>query len=122
MDGTFTVWAATFANSDYNSLQATLEKRAGPVRFLTAYTYGKSMDDASSFLNDGVNPYHMGLARALSAYDMTNNFVTSYSYDLPFRKLIKSSTGPAAKLLGGWGLDGHHPLHHGLPRKPLSKR
>jgi hypothetical protein len=115
VDGTFTIWASTFANSDYNSLQATLEKRVGPVRFLTAYTYGKSMDDASSYMNDGVNPYHFGLARALSAYDMTNNFVTSYTYDLPFHKLVNSSTGPASRLLGGWSLTGITRFTTGFP-------
>jgi hypothetical protein len=115
VDGTFTIWASTFANSNYNSLQATLDKRVGPVRFLTAYTFGKSIDDASSYQNDGVNPYHFGLARSLSAFDMKNNFVTSYTYDLPFHKLVKSSTGPASKLLGGWSLTGITRFTTGFP-------
>jgi len=115
VDGTYTPWAATFANSDYNALQATLEKRAGPVRFLAAYTYGRSMDDSSSYLNDGVNPYNIALSRSRSAFDMTHNFVVSYVYNLPFHKLIKSSAGPAAKLLGGWELTGITRFTTGFP-------
>jgi len=115
VDGTLTVWAATMANSNYNALQATLEKRAGPARFLAAYTYGKSIDNASSYMNDGLNPYNYRLSRSLSAFDMPHNFVISYVYDLPFQKLIQSSTGPAAKLLGGWSLTGITRFTAGIP-------
>jgi hypothetical protein len=109
------LWAATFANSDYNSLQATLDKRVGPVRFLGAYTYGKSLDNASSYMNDAENPYNYRLTRGLSAFDMTHNFVASYAYDLPFQKLTKSSSGPAAKLLGGWSFTGITRFTTGFP-------
>jgi hypothetical protein len=37
------------ANSNYNSFQATLERKASDVTFLIAYTYGKALDDASTF-------------------------------------------------------------------------
>jgi hypothetical protein len=46
---------------------------------------------------------------------MTHNFVTSYVWDLPFQKLAKSSTGPAAKLLGGWSFTGITRFTTGFP-------
>jgi hypothetical protein len=109
------LWAATFANSDYNSLQATLDKRVGPVRFLGAYTYGKSLDNTSNYNEEAVNPFDYRLSRGLSEFDMTHNFVASYVYDLPFQRLTKSSAGPAAKLLGGWSLTGITRFTTGLP-------
>ena len=107
-------WAATFANSIYNSLQLTLEKKVGALRFLGAYTYGKSLDNTSSF-TDEVNPFDYRLSRSLSAFDMTHNFVTSYSYDLPFQKLARSSSGPVHKALDGWTVTGITRFTTGMP-------
>src|SRR5216684_4430683 len=42
------------ANSNYNSFQASLERRASDVTFLLAYTYAKALDDSSNF-NDFMN-------------------------------------------------------------------
>ncbi len=42
-------YLATAADSNYNSFQATLQRRAGNFTFLAAYTFSKSIDDASSF-------------------------------------------------------------------------
>lgn len=109
------LWAATFANSDYNSLQATLEKKVGNGRFLAAYTYGKSMDNDSAYSTEGVNPYDYDLTRALSAFDMTHNFVVSYVYALPLEKLTKSSNRFATKMLGGWSVNGITRFTSGLP-------
>jgi hypothetical protein len=107
-------WAATFANSDYNSLQVTLEKKVGALRFLGAYTYGKSLDNASTF-GETVDPFDYRLSRALSAFDMTQNFVYSYSYDLPFQKLTRSSGGVMRKSLEGWTVTGITRFTTGFP-------
>jgi carboxypeptidase family protein len=98
-------YAATLANSSYNALQATLEKRVGDLRLLAAYTWSKALDNSSSFY-DATNPYNNRLSKSLSAYDMTHNFVASYSYELPFQKITHASTGGASKLLRGWELSG----------------
>ncbi|MGA2074899.1 MAG: TonB-dependent receptor [Terriglobia bacterium] len=107
-------WAATFANSDYNSLQVTLEKKVGALRFLGAYTYGKSLDNVSTF-GECVDPFDYRLSRALSAFDMTHNFVTSYSYDLPLQKFTRSSSGVVHKSLEGWTVSGITRFTTGLP-------
>ena len=74
------------ANSSYNSLQATLERRASGFTFLAAYTFSKSMDNASGF--SGMNFLNFNLSRALSSFDITHNFVASYSYEFPFDRLF----------------------------------
>jgi hypothetical protein len=107
-------WAATFANSDYNALQATLEKKIGALRFLGAYTFGKSLDNTSAY-DDAVDPFNYRLSRAYSAFDMTHNFVVSYSYDLPAQKLTRSSSGVVHRALEGWTVTGITRFTTGLP-------
>ncbi len=107
-------WDATLANSNYNALQVTLEKRAGSVRLLAAYTYSKSLDNASMF-DELVNPFNPKLSKALSAFDMTQNFTLSYSWDLPFQHVASRKNGAIYKLLDGWQLAGITTLTTGLP-------
>jgi hypothetical protein len=110
-DNAFT---ATLANSAYHSFQMSLEKRVGALRLLGAYTWGKSIDNSSGF-NDNINPYNHRLSRALSAFDMTHNFVVSYTYDLPFQNLTHSTSGAARKFLEGWRVTGITRFTTGLP-------
>ena len=72
------------ANSNYDAMQVSLEKKAGPLQLLGAYTFSKSLDNSSNWIDRGINPYNYGLSKALSAFDMTHNFVVSYTYELPF--------------------------------------
>jgi hypothetical protein len=108
-------YIATLANSDYNALQFTVEKKVGALRMLAAYTWSKSMDDSSGFTDAETNPYNNALSRSLSAFDMANNFVVSYTYELPFQKLARSTSGPVHKLLDGWELSGITRFATGLP-------
>ena len=104
----------TNGNSSYNALQLSVDKRVGALRFLAAYTWSKSLDDASTF-TESVNPYKASLSRGLSTFDMTNNFVVSYSYDLPFANGLSSRSGATYKLLSGWQLIGVTRFGTGLP-------
>lgn len=104
----------TLANSNYNSLQVSLEKRVGAVRLLAAYTYSKSLDDSSAF-SDQINPFDARLSKSLSTFDLTHNFVTSYSYELPFGRLAHATSGALGKLLGGWTISGITRFTTGLP-------
>ena len=104
-------WEETSANSTYNALQTSLEKKVGDLRLLAAYTWSKSIDNSSGFF-DAIDPFNPGLSRALSIFDITHNFVISYGYDLPF---YKSSHGAAGKLLGGWTISGITRFTTGFP-------
>ena len=104
-------WEATEANSTYNAFQASVQKDVGRFRFLGAYTWSKSIDNSSGFY-DEPNPYNPRASRALSTFDLTHNFVMSYSYDLPF---AMSAHGFRGKLLSGWTVTGITRFTTGFP-------
>jgi hypothetical protein len=114
LDFSTNTWEATMANSNYNSLQVSLQRQAGAFQFLGAYTYSKSLDNASGF-NDYVNPFNYRLSKSLSSFDMAHNFVLSYSYIVPFEKLARATSGPLRKFLEGWQVSGITRFTTGLP-------
>jgi outer membrane receptor protein involved in Fe transport len=101
----------TIANSAYNSLQASLDKRFGHgLQFTAAYTFSKSFDEASSF--EGIlNPIDPRISRSLSAFDARHRIVFSYYWELPSRKF----SGATGKLLNGWALSGITTFQTGFP-------
>jgi hypothetical protein len=94
----------TIGNSNYNSLQVTLRHTSGPLQLLAAYTYSKSLDQSSN-LGEEVNPLNPSLSKALSAFDITQNFVVSYSYQIP----------SANRWTAGWEVSGITRFSSGLP-------
>jgi len=100
----------TIGNSNYNSLQVTLRHSSGPLQLLAAYTYSKSLDQSSN-LGEEVNPLNPSLSRALSAFDITQNLVLSYSYQLPFARLFHA----ANRWTQGWEFSGITRFSTGLP-------
>ena len=101
----------TIASSAYNSLQASLDKRfAHGLQFTAAYTYSKSIDEASSF--EGIlNPLPGANNFARSLFDARHRFVISYFWDLPIRKY----SGFAGKLLNDWAVSGITTYQTGFP-------
>jgi hypothetical protein len=98
IDFTSNSYFKTIGNSDYNSFQLTLRHTTGRLEFLVGYTYSKSMDTSSGY-GEQVNPINPSL-KARSAFDVTNNFVTSYNYRLPFDKIASN------RLTTGWSVTG----------------
>jgi Carboxypeptidase regulatory-like domain/TonB dependent receptor len=101
----------TIANSAYNGLQASLEKRfSHGLQFTGAYTFGKSLDNASTFENlvDPINPRRN---RSRSLYDATHRFVFSYYWELPVPKY----EGFKGKALNGWAVSGITTFQSGFP-------
>jgi hypothetical protein len=76
------------------------------LRFLAAYTWSKAIDDDSGFNDIWTNPYNHRLSRSLSAFDLPQNFVVSYTYDLPLGR---------SRLLKGWEISGITRFTSGLP-------
>jgi hypothetical protein len=101
----------TIANSAYNSLQASLDKRFGHgLQFTAAYTFSKSFDEASSF--EGIlNPINPRISRSLSEFDARHRVVMSYYWELPKHGF----SGFADKLLNGWALSGITTFQTGFP-------
>jgi outer membrane receptor protein involved in Fe transport len=101
----------TVANSNYNSLQISTEKRlSNGLQFQAAYTWSKSIDDASSFENE-LNPLNYRLSRSLSYFDAPQRFVLSYFYQFP--KI--GSRGIASKFVNGWESSGILTFQSGFP-------
>jgi hypothetical protein len=102
----------TFSNAvhaDYNSFQASLTKRisqnrwAGNSYFTLAYTWGKSIDNASGFRNESsqVPYYNHELFHAVSDYDIAHRIAFSGAWELPFNQLWASAP---RRLTKGWSL------------------
>jgi hypothetical protein len=101
----------TISNSAYNSFQASLEKRfSNGLQFTASYTFGKSLDNASTFENlvDPVNPKRN---RSLSLFDAKNRFVFSYYWEFPVPKY----QGFKSKVLNGWAMSGITTFQSGFP-------
>jgi hypothetical protein len=113
-----TYWCSC-GSSSYHSLQTKVEKRfSNNLSFLTAYTFGKSIDEQSQaslgFNNSSSvrSEYNYRQEKGRSDYDQSHRFVVSYTYDLPFGKTLKG----AAKILGdGWEFVGIHAFTTGTP-------
>jgi len=105
-------FVSTVANSRYNSLQLSASHNTGSLSFLAGYTYSKCIDNASG-LQDSTYPFDPRRSIALCNFDVTQNFVFSYNWLLPFDKLV--SAGWTKKLVGGWSLSGITNFATGLP-------
>ncbi len=100
----------TIGNSNYNALEANLRFTTGKRGTLLAgYTYSRSIDDASN-LGEQTNPFNMRLTRALSSWDMTHNWVATYTYTLPFDRFFGRN-----RLTEGWSLSGTTRFSTGFP-------
>ena len=95
--------------------QSTGRLAAEPPRGLAAnaaYTWSKSIDDASGFFSSAGDPNypqdsrHVNGERGLSDFDVRHRFSLSYGYDLPFGK---------GRLRGGWQTFGIWTFQTGRP-------
>jgi hypothetical protein len=109
--GAGNTFTANIANSNYNSFQVTLERKATDVTFLVAYTYSKAIDDSSGF-GEWVNFSNYALSRSLSTFDIPQNFVASYNWSIPFDRALP---GLPRRLTQGWNMTGITRISDGLP-------
>jgi hypothetical protein len=115
----------TGANSHYNGLQLTADKRlAHGLQVLVNYTWSRCMDTVS---NGGFLPFAAGallsplpgeLGRQYGPcdYDVRDNFTAQYVYQLP----IKVHDALLARAFNGWQISGTAFWHSGLPFSILS--
>lgn len=111
------------ARSFYNSLQVGVQRqfRKG-VQLQASYSFAKSVDDASSEMgrlefNNGQSrtsdPFDRLRDRGLSSFDVRNNLVTNFTWELPWR------TQRARALTQGWQVSGIVSLAGGIPFTPI---
>jgi hypothetical protein len=80
-------YEASVGNSTYNSLQASVKHTGARLALSIGYTYSKSIDQGSS-LGDSLDPFDLRATRALSAWDLTHDFIATYQYRLPIERLF----------------------------------
>ena len=108
-------------NSNYNALQARIDKRfSRGFSFLAAYTYGKSIDTASGgfFTSSHQDRTNLDAERARSNFDVRHAFTFSHSYELPFgrgKSYLSDVSSAANKIIGGWQINGILTLLSGQP-------
>ncbi|MGH9433306.1 MAG: TonB-dependent receptor domain-containing protein, partial [Terriglobia bacterium] len=111
-------------NSSYHAFQLKAEKRTSyGLYFLSAFTYGKSIDDQPEICCSSPwpqNSYDLKAEKGLSDFDNRKRWVTSFDYALPLgtgqRFLNKNRALDFA--FGGWHLGGIVTLRSGFPFSP----
>jgi Carboxypeptidase regulatory-like domain/TonB dependent receptor-like, beta-barrel len=119
--------------SNYNSLQAKLEKRLSQgLTLLTSYTYGKALTDSVDHLStsgagNGVdvgeyrepqNPHNRREEYGPSEFDVTHRFVLSGVWEVPFgkgRAYGQNLSRAAELILGRWEFSPIFTWQSGLP-------
>ena len=96
-------------NSIYHSLQSKLERRMSKgLTFLAAYTYSKSISGPSdiggqvgggNFIGSMQDYYDARSDRSVSGFDVTQRFVQTLLYDIPFGHNLRGAT---KMILDGW--------------------
>ncbi len=113
--------------SNYNSLQASLERRFKAVGFVAAYTWSHSIDDiANAFggADNGPIPQDRRCRqcdRADSGFDIRHRFTTSMNWALPLGKgrPVDFDNRLLNAALGGWDTNLIFTAQTGLPFTPV---
>jgi hypothetical protein len=95
--------------ASYNALEFSARHTTGRLEFSAAYTFGKSLDESSS-IGEEVNPFNPSLSYALSSFDVKQNFVLSYEYQLPVDRLMHAN-----RITQGWSISGITRFASGFP-------
>jgi len=114
------------ANSSYNALEVTVEKRLNTnYNFSVAYTRSRSIDDNSDVLSvletdvaGQQNPFDNRNNRAVSAFDVPNRVVVTNVFTPQYGKHIRNAFLRTA--FGGWELSGIFQAQSGFPLNLLS--
>ncbi len=100
---------SNIGHANYNALELSARHTSGRLQFSAAYTYAKSLDESSN-IGEEVNPFTPSLSYALSSFDVRQNFVFSYDYQLPVDQLFHPN-----RLTRGWSLSGITRFVSGFP-------
>lgn len=109
------------ASSIYHALQVRVERRmAHGLKLMGLYTFGKSIDNASSVGGGNTtvvqDDRNFAGERGLSSFDIHHQFTMLYSYELPFgerKRWLRS--GWLGGALGNWLISGDMTMATGTP-------
>jgi hypothetical protein len=100
---------SNIGHASYNALELSARHTSGRLEFSASYTYSKSLDQSSN-IGEEVNPFNPALSYAVSSFDVKQNFVLSYEYQLPLERYLHPS-----RLTRGWSLSGIARFASGFP-------
>ncbi|MBI3941063.1 MAG: TonB-dependent receptor [Acidobacteria bacterium] len=113
--------SGTGSNSFYHSMRLSVNRRlAEGFQFQASYTFSKALDEFKDTREQGFtgsptrpqDPYNRKADYGLSEIDVTHNFVTNWSYELP---VGNGATGLAAYLTKAWRINGILTFADGAP-------
>jgi outer membrane receptor protein involved in Fe transport len=115
------LWQSSDSSSIMHSLTARVRKRlARGFSVGASYTFGKSLDDASSIGGGAMvvaqNDLDLAAERGRSSFDRRHRFAADYAIELPFgpgRPWLEK--GFLAAILGGWMWNGNVTIQSGPP-------
>jgi hypothetical protein len=112
-----------WGNSSYNSMQTTIDRRMGAVRFTGAWTWAHSIDNTSGESSNTPvqNSRNLAAQRASSTFDVRHKLALSGTYELPFgkgKRWMNTSPTPVDWVIGGWQINNILTLQSGLPFTP----
>lgn len=115
-----TYFASPDVNTNYNALNARLQKRLSHgIQFDAIYRFSKSLDNLSNegpgFFTNQTFPPDNSTEYGPSDYDVRHSWVVSALWDVPFFRRGNSWTN---KVLGGWQINGIWTYHTGFPWTP----
>jgi len=111
-------------NSTYHAFQLKAEKRTSHgLYFLSAFTYGKAINDQPEICCNSPWPqdsYNIRAEKGLADFDNRERWVTSVDYALPVGKgqTFLNQGGVVDAILGGWHLGGIITFRSGFPFSP----
>jgi hypothetical protein len=109
------------AFSNFNALQVRLQKRmTRGLMFTARYTYSKSLDDASTIGGGGQTVIQNNADPrgdyGLSSFNMTHQFLGTFSYQLPFGDRQRfAARGWKKSVFGAFRVNGSFTVHSGTP-------
>ncbi|MGE5694611.1 MAG: adenylyl cyclase, partial [Candidatus Sericytochromatia bacterium] len=108
-------------DSNYNSLQASVEKRFGGNSLINvSYTWSHGLTDNQSDRSTGLqNTYCRACDYGRSQLDRRHVFTANYVWDIPW---LRNQPGLTGSLLGGWQVSGILTVNSGLPFTVLTSR
>jgi outer membrane receptor protein involved in Fe transport len=113
----------SWGNANYNALQVALQRRwSHGVAFTLAYSKSKAIGPGSSgfFAADGQsieNPYQIKRDRSVLGFDIPQNLVMSWVYQLPFGKgnALRTGNRTVDYVIGNWQWNGVSNIRSGQP-------
>lgn len=114
--------------SYFDSMQVSVNRRAGALQFSANYTWAKAMDNISAEGNGFTTPidnFNLSLNKARSDFDRPHSFNLSSFYTVPFgRNQHFGSNMPKVldSILGGWSIGALQIAQSGQPFSVSSQR